>query len=177
MHTNLDANQAKFIADSKSHLELNDVLSDIAEKPKYLADVKWLVLGSTDEYDRLKERVAHVCRDVTRASCIDELCINDILYTFRQFGYEVIKREILYDVQKSSLTNATNSNWLPIETAPRDGSEIMVCNSKYYIPETASFRTYHPNAQGTPTWRANNTGIKLNPTHWMPLPPRPNSNS
>ena len=58
-----------------------------------LADVNWLYLGTTDEYSELKKRIAHICHDVTEACCIDEICINDIVVTFRQFGYEVVKRQ------------------------------------------------------------------------------------
>lgn len=58
-----------------------------------LADVNWLHLGTTDEYSELKKRIAHICHDVAEACCIDEICINDIVVTFRQFGYEVVKRK------------------------------------------------------------------------------------
>lgn len=58
-----------------------------------LADVNWLHMGTTDDYSALKKRIAHICHDVTKACCIDEICINDIVVTFRQFGYEVVKRQ------------------------------------------------------------------------------------
>lgn len=62
------------------------------------------------------------------------------------------------------------SDWQPIETAPKDGTRVLVadedvwmavarywpCNS-YWIEDAAS-------------------GMKLNPpTHWLPLPPPPQS--
>jgi hypothetical protein len=62
------------------------------ETTQPLADINWLWLGHTDEYSELKKRIAHICRDVTNAGCIDEICINDIVVTFRQFGYEVVKK-------------------------------------------------------------------------------------
>lgn len=59
---------------------------------KYLADEDWFWIGHTDEYNDLKHQLANVCRDVTEAGCIDEICINDILQTFRNFGYEVVNK-------------------------------------------------------------------------------------
>jgi len=65
-------------------------------------------------------------------------------------------------------------NWKNIENAPKDGTLILVCNEKYYYPTTASWKTYHPNAKGKITWR-NDSGIKIDPTHWMELPSAPYS--
>lgn len=64
-------------------------------------------------------------------------------------------------------------NWKPIEQAPKDGTLVLVCNERYYYPETASYRTYHPNAQGKATWRSTQMGNKIDPTHFMPLPEKP----
>lgn len=58
---------------------------------KNLLDINWLHLGQTDEHGELKAFVAHVCRDVTKAACIDEICINDVLQAFKQHGYVVVK--------------------------------------------------------------------------------------
>jgi len=60
------------------------------ETVKYLADVEWLWLGNTKDYKEVKDFVALVCRDVTNASCINEICINDVLQALRQHGYEVV---------------------------------------------------------------------------------------
>lgn len=64
--------------------------------------------------------------------------------------------------------------WMDISTAPKDGTKVLVCHKNYYNPESASFRTYHPNAKGKPEWRTDGMGTKLDPTHWAPLPPEPN---
>lgn len=58
-----------------------------------LADVDWLNLGNTDEHKELKERIQYICADVRDAGCIAEICINDIAITFRQYGYEIIKKK------------------------------------------------------------------------------------
>lgn len=60
---------------------------------KKLADVEWLKIGSNKEYDEVKHWIAHICRDVTHAGCIDELCINDICIGLRQKGFEVVPAE------------------------------------------------------------------------------------
>jgi len=56
-----------------------------------LDQVNWLHLGRTEEYSALKEAIAHVCRDVTHGGCIDEICIHDIVATFKQHGFIVVR--------------------------------------------------------------------------------------
>jgi len=66
--------------------------------------------------------------------------------------------------------------WLTIETAPKDGTAILACNlNREYVPTTAYWAAYHPNATGKETWRTSQIcGNKLDGlTHWMPLPPPP----
>ena len=51
-----------------------------------------------------------------------------------------------------------SNQWQPIETAPRDGTPVMLCHARHYardgwFPSAASFRTYHPNAPGKSDWR------------------------
>lgn len=66
------------------------------------------------------------------------------------------------------------AGWQPIETAPKDGTELLLCSIHLYSPRTGCWATYHPNAMGKAGWRtAPICGDKLNPTHWMPLPPPP----
>ena len=65
------------------------------------------------------------------------------------------------------------TTWQPIETAPKDGTKILVCHIHYYSPITAWWSSYHPNAKGKETWREDGSNYKLNPTHWMPLPEAP----
>jgi len=63
--------------------------------------------------------------------------------------------------------------WQPIETAPKDGTIILVCRSDNYFSQSASYRNYHPNAKGKASWRDLLNGTILQPTHWMPLPSKP----
>lgn len=69
-------------------------------------------------------------------------------------------------------------DWQPIATAPLDDTDVLVAwehtgRRGFFGPVFASFRTYHPNAQGKPAWRGVD-GSKLdNPTHWCPLPMLP----
>lgn len=60
-----------------------------------IASRSWLHIGSLKKYGKLKSAIAHVCRDVTNAGCIDEICINDILLTFRKHGFEVVHQDKL----------------------------------------------------------------------------------
>jgi hypothetical protein len=72
-------------------------------KEKYLADVEWLLIDSTNEYKSLKEDLLTVIEDLYESASIKELVINDILQTFRIHGFEVIQtnpekiRNTIYD--------------------------------------------------------------------------------
>jgi hypothetical protein len=55
--------------------------------------------------------------------------------------------------------------WQPIETAPKDGTEIIVlCRRK-----KVSLGWYFSASTNNKHW-LNENGSKINPTHWMPLP-------
>ncbi|UOF77900.1 hypothetical protein [Caudoviricetes sp.] len=68
--------------------------------------------------------------------------------------------------------------WQPIETAPKDGTAILVCNAPLYdengfLPVAVRWRSYHPNAKGKEMFR-DMVGTKIEfATHWMPLPEPP----
>ena len=61
--------------------------------PFDLNQLTWSVIGSTQEYHNLKEDISLVCRDVTEAACIREICLMDILHTFKIHGYVVMPIE------------------------------------------------------------------------------------
>ena len=60
---------------------------------KYLCDIDWLTIGSTDYYNNLKEDISYVCDDISESGSIKEVAINDILQTFRLHGFEVVQRD------------------------------------------------------------------------------------
>lgn len=71
-----------------------------------------------------------------------------------------------------------NDEWLPIETAPKDGTMILACSVfRDYVPVAAFWASYHPNSKGKETWRTSPIcGNKLEwLTHWMPPPTPPKS--
>lgn len=58
--------------------------------------------------------------------------------------------------------------WQPIETAPRDGTPILVA--------VEGGRFYADKAEWTASgwaYPCHNHGPEISPTHWMPLPPPP----
>ena len=73
------------------------------------------------------------------------------------------------------------TGWQPIETAPRDGTEILMTNgvdvsSGQWLSEYGG--TYDqegaPNGDGCDAgWTDWSGGMQPDPTHWMPLPPPP----
>lgn len=58
-------------------------------------------------------------------------------------------------------------DWQPIETAPKDGSQVLV----YAVRRTGPLVASAANRTGSQWW-AVNIGC-LWPTHWMPLPAPP----
>lgn len=62
------------------------------------------------------------------------------------------------------------SEWKPIETAPKDGTEIVALVSG--VPYIVSWTT-HGKQHAEPWWRDREGYGLTEPTHWMPLPDPP----
>jgi hypothetical protein len=68
----------------------------------------------------------------------------------------------------------TMSNWQPIETAPKDGTDILIWNGSWMV----TVRWAPPYQYGY--WdlvecgtHASDGFLTYDPTHWMPLPSKP----
>lgn len=68
------------------------------------------------------------------------------------------------------------SEWLPIESAPRDGTWFLGWNPTGIIEDQVQVYSWHNPGLGDPPWWINaadsNDGDDQ-PTHWMPLPSPP----
>lgn len=64
--------------------------------------------------------------------------------------------------------------WLPVETAPKDGTRILLLSERYGVREA---RFYRDNLEGTDFYDVMIGGgpltIFYDATHWQPLPPAP----
>lgn len=62
----------------------------------------------------------------------------------------------------------TAGDWLPIESAPKDGSSLIAWAPGFGMGALTLFWS-------DGYWRepAQHLGLKVEPTHWMPLPPPP----
>lgn len=60
--------------------------------------------------------------------------------------------------------------WLPISTAPKDGTRVLLYRANWQEPNSVGW--YSSNNEG---WMIAGTGAPawLGATHWMPLPPPP----
>ena len=66
------------------------------------------------------------------------------------------------------------SEWFGIETAPRDGTEIIVSQGCGTDLRFARWQTVQSGIRrGMSFWAARGTTHKLYPTHWHPLPEPP----
>ncbi len=65
--------------------------------------------------------------------------------------------------------------WRPIETAPTDGTQILVYAKglPLNIQQPGIFEAWW--IERNQYWATSNS--KVHPTHWMPLPPLPSSNA
>src|SRR5688500_10154734 len=86
-------------------------------------------------------------------------------------SYEVAIRAI-----KAALNTRTSEHWQDIESAPRDGTEIIV-GRIVGIRLDWWHKAWWPTNQTGTMWRTANGACQ--PTHWMPLPtpPQPKGNS
>ena len=65
--------------------------------------------------------------------------------------------------------------WMPIETAPKDGTEVQLWGDEDWIPKA---RWLHVHGgwyveYWDADWRSYSDSAVYNPTHWMPLPAPP----
>lgn len=73
------------------------------------------------------------------------------------------------------------NDWQPIETAPKDGTEILACGTWYQAvvhwgqlnEENVPPGWLHHDGKNDPMWYRMGYALK----YWMPLPPLPNSTS
>jgi hypothetical protein len=68
----------------------------------------------------------------------------------------------------AALEAARKDGWQPIETAPKDGNEVILFDSDYL--QLSGFEGRYSEPRGS--WLSSYDG-PVNPTHWMPLPPPP----
>lgn len=64
--------------------------------------------------------------------------------------------------------------WQPIETAPRDGSGVLIWNPSSYQGKGGVFVGLYFNTRDHGMqWICHPGYIRAEPTHWMPLPAPP----
>src|SRR5690348_16271156 len=65
-------------------------------------------------------------------------------------------------------------NWQPIETAPKDGTRVLVY-APGHLHMIGAWIEHHGYTYIGPAWFSNNSIITPAPTHWMRLPEFPSS--
>lgn len=80
------------------------------------------------------------------------------------------------------IERVAKSGWMPIETAPKDGTDVLLCGGE--MGDTMSFEVYPLKRtvlgywDGS-LWNCGNSGghdeyyVLVGPTHWQPLPEPP----
>jgi hypothetical protein len=65
------------------------------------------------------------------------------------------------------------SDWQPIETAPKDGSNVLLSPAFERERVTVGSWDLDDVGEGGQCWRCLELSERLEPTHWMPLPSPP----
>jgi hypothetical protein len=77
-------------------------------------------------------------------------------------------------------TKGTAMEWEPIETAPKDGTPFLATDGRYYEvlnqPPGCELGVWAETRPGSGVW-SGSCVRNIDPTHWMPLPPLPHSDS
>lgn len=85
---------------------------------------------------------------------------------------------------EAALARAEGVGWQPIETAPTDGTMVLLCDIKDEsrwprsarfgrVPRSARFGRVFDDSPGFATWRDSNCNRVIGMTHWAPLPAAP----
>ncbi len=118
---------------------------------------------------------------VLRAALLDDRCGISIRMTMgggslRAF-LEAIGKGIMAD-RESRAPTPSPDGWQPIETAPRDGTEVLILRDGRLALGWWSDDPYRP--EPVPFWHGTDVhdygkkwAQKTQPTHWMPLPAAP----
>lgn len=81
---------------------------------------------------------------------------------------KLIVDQSCYSIWSAAWQAATESQWRPIETAPKDGTDVVVYLANNRPPIVAGY------FKETNEWLAYDEPMNpVFPTHWMPLPPAP----
>jgi hypothetical protein len=85
---------------------------------------------------------------------------------------------VLYSDWKRLRSQFANSEWQPIETAPKDGTEVLCfCVEPEFEgeenPHTEMRVCFFGEMQEDYSCWMGYYGYEQRPTHWMPLPPKP----
>lgn len=67
------------------------------------------------------------------------------------------------------------SDWQPIDTAPKDGTDVLLFNGHPRVGswfDSWEYDSWHPEAKETGGWIMYG-GRVIHPTHWQPLPEPP----
>lgn len=77
----------------------------------------------------------------------------------------------LEDIIKQALRSVM-PRWMPIETAPKDGTVILIMKDNTKIASACWSETLNDGS-----WSFTATFQTMKPTHWQPLPPLPSEES
>lgn len=106
--------------------------------------------------------------DKARQMSIDMELIDTILYgRFIGEDVKISIKELANYIRSNPLQDRIKqleekSKWQPIETAPKDGTRILI-NCGFYHTCFIAFFNYNK-------WESDDSNRNIKPTHWLPIP-------
>jgi hypothetical protein len=118
--------------------------------------------------DSIKSAVAVLECDIATAKA------QDTLFAFIKIDDLQLVLEALTTMQAREATLIREREWQPIETAPKDGTEVLIFDAnakKGYVGDTPNV-AYWDDSREAGWWGSYETEQTRphTPTHWMPLP-------
>ena len=92
-----------------------------------------------------------------------------IRFTHRETA---IRNRMLQEDIAIAIAEARAQDWQPIETAPKDGSRILVKDRPHGLGMCVASAGWRNDAPHLIEWQVVND-VVAHPTHWMPLPKPP----
>lgn len=105
--------------------------------------------------------------EMARQKLLEELSDEEAEYADVGGGYDALVRKAR---EALASLNDTEEGWQPIETAPRDGTRMLLWVRGHLV--MLGSWAGHGAYSGAAFW-SNNVPIVPQPTHWLPLPQPP----
>lgn len=128
--------------------------------------------------ERNRYTIQELAKDMIAAPPIDGDYVCEIAFTDDEGQKINIECAVTFVDGIPKAKQWSQIRWKPIDTAPKDGTTILVYTGPCCYVAKQNVIPVHWSGWGGGVWENSTSGGKLSadPTHWMPLPPEPKAN-